>query len=92
MSEPEKSEEVPAESAEKGKGLPNGGNPAKTKEVRETAAGFCPPVSLRPRTCAVPSHDSCRETDFGPLRLIKRVNSDEDADQKLGCSLKVSKE
>ncbi|XP_038570705.1 two pore segment channel 3 isoform X1 [Micropterus salmoides] len=38
MSEPEKSEEVPAESAEKGKGLPNGGNPAKTKEDFDLAA------------------------------------------------------
>ena len=34
MSESEKkSENSPDESAGKGKGLPNGGNPAKTKEV-----------------------------------------------------------
>lgn len=36
MSEPEKSENIPDESAGKGKEIPNGGNPAKTKEVRHT--------------------------------------------------------
>lgn len=34
MSEPEKRENLPDESAGNGKGIPNGGNSAKTKEVR----------------------------------------------------------
>lgn len=38
MSEPEKSEDIPDESAGKGKGIPNGGNPAKSKEDFDLAA------------------------------------------------------
>ncbi|XP_071361061.1 two pore segment channel 3 isoform X2 [Trachinotus anak] len=38
MSEPEKSENIPDESAGKGKGIPNGGNPAKSKEDFDLAA------------------------------------------------------
>ena len=34
MSEAEKSEDIHDESAGKGKGIPNGGNSPKTKEVR----------------------------------------------------------
>ncbi|KAJ4944473.1 hypothetical protein JOQ06_013016, partial [Pogonophryne albipinna] len=38
MSEPEKIEDIPDESAGKGKGIPNGGNAAKTKEDFDLAA------------------------------------------------------
>uniref|UniRef100_A0A3B4WSP2 Two pore segment channel 3 n=1 Tax=Seriola lalandi dorsalis TaxID=1841481 RepID=A0A3B4WSP2_SERLL len=38
MSEPEKSENIPDESAGKGKEIPNGGNPAKSKEDFDLAA------------------------------------------------------
>ena len=37
MSEPEKIEDIPDESVGKGKGIPNGGNAAKTKEVSQSA-------------------------------------------------------
>lgn len=37
MSDPEKSDNIPDESAGKGKGVSNGGNPAKTKEVNLSA-------------------------------------------------------
>ncbi|XP_018518720.1 two pore segment channel 3 isoform X2 [Lates calcarifer] len=40
MSEPEKSENIPDESAGKGKEIPNGGNPAKTKEDFDLAAVY----------------------------------------------------
>ncbi|XP_029315295.1 two pore segment channel 3 [Cottoperca gobio] len=38
MSEPEKSEDIPDESAGKGKGIPNGGNSAKSKEDYDLAS------------------------------------------------------
>ena len=34
MTEPERSEHIPDEAAGKGTGIPNGGNSAKSKEVR----------------------------------------------------------
>ncbi|KAM7394820.1 hypothetical protein PAMP_021600 [Pampus punctatissimus] len=40
MSEAEKRENIPDESAGKGKGIPNGGNPAKTKEDFDLAATY----------------------------------------------------
>ncbi|XP_029378801.1 two pore segment channel 3 isoform X2 [Echeneis naucrates] len=40
MSEPEKSENIPDESAGEGKEIPNGGNPAKSREELELASVF----------------------------------------------------